>query len=179
MATEAIYGTGIEGFELSAGRVSLLDVEGHDPLKGTITVKNNKLDEYTYVDVGFLLGFYDEENKTFTYIYFDDENGVRYWWGTYCAVSLPKKGETKDGRTYTYALNPTSSTTYDALVFVGEYKILTTYNVDWGSGSRILGLKKDEISTLPLYDAEIYTDVVTISPWTPSAEVTDFTLEKA
>ena len=178
MATEAIQYMGIEGFKVGAGGVSLLDVEGYDPLKGTITVKNNKLDQYTYVDVGFLLGFYDETTETFTVIVIT-EDSTRYWWGTYCAVSLPRQGQTKDGRTYTYALNVTETTTLDALVFVGEYDILTTLNVDWGSGSRILGLKEDEISTLPLYNSVIYTDVVTISPWAPSAEVTDFTLEKA
>jgi len=178
MATEAIYGTGIEGFVVRAGGVSLLDVEGYDPLKGTITVKNNKLDQYTYVDVGFLLGFYDETEETFTVIVITADS-TRYWLGTYCAVSLPAKGNTKDGRTYTYALNFTETTTLDAFVFVGEYKVLNTLNVDWGSGSRILGIKESEISTLSFYDYKIYTDVVTISPYTTSAEVTDFTLVKA
>jgi len=178
MATEAIYEVGIEKFGVGAGGVSLLDVEGYDPLKGTITVKNNKLDQYTYVNVGFLLGFYDETNKTFTFIKFT-ENNVDYWWGTYCAVSLPAKGNTKDGETYTYALNPTSSTTYDAFVFVGEGIAMNSYNVDWGSGGRILGIKKAEISSLTLYDTVVYTDAVTISPYRPPAEVTNFTLEKA
>jgi len=177
MLTEAIYGTGIEGFEVRGGGVSLLDVEGYDPLKGTITVKNNKLNEYDYVDMGFLLGFYDETAQTFTIIKFTQDS-TDYWWGTYCAVSLPRQGQTKDGRTYTYALNFTQRTTLDAYVFVGEYKILTTYKVDWGSGSRTLGLKEDDINSLPLYDYKIYTDVVTISPYTTSVEVTDFTPEK-
>jgi len=178
MATEAIYEVGIERFGVGAGGVSLLNVEGYDPLKGTITVKNNKLDQYTYVDVGFLLGFYDAPTESFGAIVIT-AGSTNYWWGTYCAVSLPAQGNTKDGWTHTYALDFTEPTTLDAFVFVGDYQILSTFDVDYGSGSRTLGLKEDEIKSLPLYDAVIYTGVVTISPWTPSAEVTDFTLEKA
>ena len=189
MATEMV----LEGFELSRGFelpgwVGLqLEVEGYDPLTGTVTIQNNKLSSGTDLIVGFVFGTYDDATKTFSVITYVKDS-TTYAWGSYKPqVDAPSKGGTKDVDVETYALNPSSETTVDIMAFVGPYNVdgtavLRYDSRDWGSGSRVIGINWSDLQTYlssHVYDTEIYLDQVKVKPWTPAAEVTNFSIEKA
>jgi len=169
----------LEGFG-AAKVIGATSVDAFDPLKGVVTFKNNKLTQGVWVNVGFVFGIYDETEKTIELVSFTADS-TTYIWGSYVRPSAPAKGSSKDSDVYTYALNPSAVTTYDVLVFVGPDTTMTRYYADYGSGSRIIGIKWADLQPYldTVYDTEIYLDVVTVTPWAPNAEITDFTIEKA
>jgi len=176
----------LESFELPGYVALTLEVEGFDPLKGTVTIKNNKLSSGTDLIVGFVFGTYDDATKTFSVITYVKDS-TTYAWGSYKPqVDAPSKGGTKDVDVETYALNPASEITVDIMAFVGPYNVdgtavLRYDSRDWGSGSRVIGINWSDLQTYlsHVYDAEIYTDRVTVTPRVSAAEVRGFSISKA
>jgi len=184
--SEMIGGTVLEGFELSGWTGLALTVEGYDPLKGTVTIKNNKLSSGTYVIVGFIFGTYNESTGQFQIVGYTKDS-TTYCWGSYePSVSVPSRGGTKNVNVETYALNPSSEITLDILPFVGPYNVdgtavLRYDSVDWGYGKRVIGINWDDLRGYlsHIYDTKIYTDQVTVSPYALPAEVRNFSIAKA
>ena len=174
--------TVLQGLELPG---LALTVEGFDPLTGTVTIKNNKLSSGTYVIVGFIFGNYNSSTKQFTVVNYIKDS-TYYAWGSYePSVSVPSKGNTKDVDVETYALNPSSETTVDIMAFVGPYNVdgtavLRYDSRDWGHGNRVIGINWSDLQTYlsHVYDAEIYTDRVTVTPRASAAEVRGFSISK-
>lgn len=165
------------------GSLSTLAVNGEDPLTATITVKNNTLTSGTREMVGFLLGTYDAGTGSFSCLGITI-SGVVYLVGCSVADTVPGAGASKDISVPTYAVDVGSAMTLDALAFLmPEPSQLRAYGVDWGKGTRVLGIHKDDFFALQstILAAKAFTGVVTISPKpTPQtpADLTNFQMGK-
>jgi len=176
MRAEAV----LQGFELPGLQ---LEVNGFDPVTGTVTLKNNNLSKGTYAFFGYIFGEYDASTETFTVAAFQVDSVV-YAWGIWGAWSVPDPGGSESWDLPTYALNVASETTFDVLAFIGTSDFpMQGYNADFGYGSREIGIKFDDLSTYfenYLYHATVYLDQLTVEPYTAlPAEVTDFSIVRA
>ncbi len=164
---------GLEGFGLD-----IATVYGYDPLTGAVTYTNNDLASGADLIVGYIFGEQQEDGSFKSYTFTADS--TTFIWGTFYEDTAPDKDNSKTTDVLTYALNPSEEITPDAFVFVGEVKTLGTASVDWGSGSRTLGINAQDLIGYVgyMYDNSIIVDVVTVKPWAPEAEVTGFEISK-
>ena len=148
-----------------------VSAEGFDPLTCGVGWRNNKLSAGLLVGVAVLFGTL--EGNTFYPTAFDYE-GITYAWGVVTPTeTAPSVGSTKTTTLKTYAPNPTSPITVDALVIVGEFGYCSTRSFDWGYGSRMVGIRIDTLETMfsEIYAQAGFQDVITLSPMRPAVEI--------
>jgi len=156
----------IEGIGARAERALALDVNAFDPLSGGITFKNNRITSGTYINQGYVFGIYDEESGSISLVSFTADS-TTYIWGVYASTPVPAKGSSRTVTRNTYALEPSETTTFDCLVFIGPEVSLGSFEADYGWGTRMIGIKWADLQPYldTVYDTEIYLDVVTVTPW--------------
>ena len=147
-----------------------------DPLNGSISYKNNKLTPGASVLVGYIMGSYDPASGTFNAVGFT-QDGVQYVWGSAMNDSAPAQGQSASRSVATYALNPSQTTTFDVLVFIGTGQ-LGAISADYGSGARTIGLKWSDFQALTVLASKPYQAQVTVTPAVAAVEITAFTLAK-
>lgn len=158
-------------------RLAALAVTGYDPLRAIMNWKNNGIAAGTPVLKGFVFGTYNAAQGTFSVAGFTS-NGVQYAWGIAVQANVPAQGSSENVTLLTYALNVASKTTFDVLAFIAT-GIVTTASIDFGSGSRIIGLKLTDFTALSMIANKPFTQVITVSPWTVAAEINTINMSKA
>jgi len=157
--------------EISEVRPAAVTAEGFDPLTCNVTWKNNKLSSGLLVGVAVLFGTL--EGETFTPLGFDYQ-GVTYVWGVVNSTeTAPTTGYTKTSTLRTYAINPSTTITVDALVIIGDIGYFSSRSFDYGYGSRMVGIRAADLETMfsEIYAQAGFQDVVTVTPWKPAVEI--------
>jgi hypothetical protein len=158
-----------------------LAVNSQDPLTGSITVKNNSLDPLASEAVGFLLGLYNASDQTFSVLIFTAADGTQFAVGCVQNGSMPAAGAQKVFQVPSYAVPVSETMTLDVLVFIMPTPSqLQAYAVDWGKGTRVIGLKKTDFDNLvsTILAAKWFTSALTIAPPVAPADILAFTLAK-
>ena len=161
----------VELEEISEVRPMAVSAEGFDPLTCNVTWRNNKLSAGLLVGVAVLFGTL--EGETFTPLGFEHE-GYTYAWGVVTPTeTAPSAGSTKTTTLLTYALNPSSPISVDALVIVGEFSYCSARSFDYGYGERMVGIRIDTLETMfsEIYAQAGFQDVIALSPMRPAVEI--------
>lgn len=164
----------------AAVRGLALSVNSQDPITGTVGIKNNALPSGASELVAFTLGKYDASTGYFTFLAFTAD-GVTYIVGCALADTMPAQGSSKNVILPSYAVPVGETMTLDAFVFVTPPPSkLGAYAVNWGSGSRVIGLNWTDLQVvLPtIIVSKVFSAVITIAAPVAPAEITAFNLAK-
>ncbi len=159
-------------------RLAALAVSGQDPLTGVLNWKNNSIPASTPVLKGFLFGVHNPDTNSFAVAVFTS-GGVQYAWGVAVQANVPAPGSSEDVPLPTYALNFGVASTFDVLAFIANAGTLAVGSIDWGSGSRIIGLKWTDFAALTRLANKVFTQVVTVNPKAASVEINTLNVSKA
>lgn len=149
-----------------AGIISLAkDFKSRDPITCYLGWRNNSINTGTDPQVlaGYVMGLYEASTKLFYPAYFT-AGGKDYVCGAYRLRTTPAQGATEAVELNSYIVNVATVMTLDILAFIYKKGPLASYSVNWGWGSRMIGMSLIDFQRLSPYGLQVYTGAITISP---------------
>ena len=147
--------------------------EGFDPIYVKVKWKNNKIPEDTYVYCIVLFAIYYQGKWSLVTFTFNNE---QYVWGVHISAYAPSAGEVRTEPLTSYVLNFDKEYSAGCLVYIikGAVTLKECY-VNWGHGSRAIGIKVDDLNKLfnavDPYGAKLFKNMFTVKPYKPPAEI--------
>lgn len=162
-------------YGLASPRALQLEVEPGDPIRGSLQWNSGDIPQGIAMMSGYLLGQVQGEDfyfATFTI------GGVTYAYGTRLTLTSPAPKSARTDIITSYAMDFGQTVTLDALCFLAS-GTLATHSSTVNHGSRVIGLRADQINALTFYAGRIFQNVLTIGTPTQAAEITGFSITKA
>lgn len=135
-------------------------VKPGDPITGALTWRNNGIAQGTNLILAYAFGVYDTQTGTFYYSSYQHQ-GKTYVHGSRSRLNAPAIGTTLTESITSFAFQVSQQVALDAVCIVGDGS--KSFGVH-GENYRILGLLWSDLQELPLYDAKLFPNVLTISP---------------
>jgi len=152
-------------------------VEGFDPLTYTLTWKNNNLTPSSQVIVFIGPCFMDIVEPGRPTFWAFKYNNTYYVW-CYAEIGYaPSQGGSVTNIAKTYAMNQYPETTYDIYAAILPYTEISEADklyVDYGSGSRFMGIRETSFENVgvpygknpgAVYGSRAFTEALTVSPY--------------